>query len=197
MAKINRGATAIHRVDPSAPTKWAHKKGYISKSVFDWGCGQGVDVEWLTDLGHKVSFYDLVHYPENNPETVDFSNIGTIMCHYVLNVIDIKKERAALLKAIASKGVETVIVSVRSDVDANAKKRNWQPYKDGFLVPKNGGLTFQRNYTKDEVENMQKLFGSLVDMRNKSGGITGVFPQITLYILSCKAIVYMYSFTNI
>jgi DNA phosphorothioation-associated putative methyltransferase len=177
MANISREITAIPRTNPSAPTSWAKKKDHIGHSVFDWGCGQGADVRWLTEEGHDVSFYDPFWSPENDPVTADFSGIDTIMCHYVLNVIETKKERKALLKQIDSKGVGTVIISVRSDVESNAKKKGWEAYRDGYLVPKNGKFTFQKSYTKEEVKEMEKILGPIVAMRNKSGGITAIFQK--------------------
>jgi DNA phosphorothioation-associated putative methyltransferase len=180
MTEINRGATAIPRTDASAPTRWAKGKGHIGRVVYDWGCGQGADVEFLNDCGHKVTGYDLNWAPENDPETTDFSNTDTIMCHYVLNVIETKKERNALLKAIASKGVRHVIISVRCDVEKNAQKSGWKSYRDGYLVPKNGGFTFQKNFTKEDVKAMEKILGPIVAFRKKSGGITAVFERKTV-----------------
>jgi ATP adenylyltransferase len=177
MVKINREMTAISRKDPSAPTKWAYENGHIGNHVYDWGCGQGADVRWLEDQGHQVSSYDPHFFPDNDPLYADFSDVDTIMCHYVLNVVPTKKERRGILLHIASKGVDTVVISVRSDVAKNAEKKGWKPHNDGYLVPKNGKFTFQKNYTLDEVKAMQELFGDIIAIRNKSGGITAVFKK--------------------
>jgi len=177
MATISREITAIPRTGPSAPTKWAKDKGLIGGNVFDWGCGQGADVAFLNDSGHDVTGFDPFWSPENDPQNADFTHVETIMSHYVLNVIETKKERLGLLKDIDSKGVGTVIISVRTDVEKNAQEKGYKKYRDGYLVPKNGKYTFQKNYTMEEVEGMQKILGPIVATRNKSGGITAVFQK--------------------
>lgn len=51
---IRRENTAIARTKPSSPTCWAEKNGYIKSSVFDWGCGKGMDSKWLKNTGYDV-----------------------------------------------------------------------------------------------------------------------------------------------
>jgi len=172
MVTIARERTAISRSKVSAPTKWAEEEGHISGTVYDWGCGKGMDSKWLRSMDYQVISHDPYHLPENDPDSVDFSNVDTIICNYVLNVIDEQAERESLLKKIASKGVGTVIISVRCDVDVNAKKNGWKQYGDGYCTSHN---TFQKNYDMNDVKEMGKLFGSIKDIRHKNGGITVVF----------------------
>ena len=166
--KINRGLTAIKRNRLSAPIKWALDRGQIRSQVYDWGCGRGDDVELLRNeelRGLKVIGYDPVHFPKNAPETVDFSRIKTIICNYVLNVIENKRERTMLLKKIAGKINDdtSVILSVRKDTTINreAKKGNYIAYRDGFVTSRN---TFQKGFNMDEIESLcERYFDISVD----------------------------------
>jgi DNA phosphorothioation-associated putative methyltransferase len=171
--KIKRENTAIGRKTPSVPTKWAKENGHIGNIVFDWGCGRGENSEYLTEKGHIVFKYDPFYFPDNDPETFDFSKIDTIICNYVLNVIEEPKERIELLRQIASKSVKNVILSVRSDINKLSQGKNWKPFNDGFIT----GSTFQKGYSKEELLAMQDILGSIVKIKSISSRIVAVFEK--------------------
>jgi len=172
MTTIARERTAISRSKVSAPTKWAEENGHLGKRVYDWGCGKGKDSDWMTKKDHTVFPHDPFHFPGNDPKTMNFSKINTIICNYVLNVIEIPEEREALLRQIRDTGVDTIIISVRSDVETNAQKAGWERYADGYVTSQN---TFQRNYTLKDVENMEEIMGHASVIKRVSGGIVAVF----------------------
>jgi len=175
MTTIAREKTAINRSKVSAPTKWAEENDHLGKRVYDWGCGKGKDSDWMTEQGHTVFPHDPFHFPGNNPKTMDFSKIDTIVCNYVLNVIETPEERDSLLRQMADTGVETIIISVRNDVEANACKNGWKAYGDGYITSHN---TFQKNYTMSDINAMQEIFGTLSIVKKTSGGITVVFKKV-------------------
>ena len=128
MSAIKTHNTAIKRNKMSVPTKWAKDQGKIGKRVYDWGCGRGDDAKFLRECNFNVIAYDPFHFPENEPETMNFSQIDTVLNNYVLNVIENKKDRSKLLKNISDKISDktSVVVSVRRsteiDRDGKAKK---------------------------------------------------------------------------
>lgn len=168
---IRREHTAISRTKPSSPTMWAHSNNYIKSTVYDWGCGKGMDSEWLISLGYRVISYDPYHNPQKTPDSINFSEISTILLNYVLNVIESQEERSALLRSItyyAKKGT-TVVISVRSEKDIeNSKKSDWIAHDDGYITTRR---TFQKGYSMEEVVAISSNFSSCVCIKNITNSI--------------------------
>lgn len=82
--------TAITRKVPSAPTKWLASRGKIIGAVLDYGCGKGFDA-----LAYGMDSYD-PHYQPIKPR----GPFDTIICNYVLNIIESPEERARVLLTI-------------------------------------------------------------------------------------------------
>lgn len=99
--------TAIRRKAMSAPAKLLQSKGLIKGRVLDYGCGHGYDA---TALG--ADGYDPFWKPTEPQGLYD-----TILCTYVLNVIEDVEERRRVLDRIknllAPNG--NAYVSVRND----------------------------------------------------------------------------------
>jgi len=127
----NSHLTVKERVKPSLPVKILHERGFLSGDVLDFGCGLGVDVQFLKSLNYSVIGYDpyyLPQYPENK--------FDTIICFYVLNVL-LPEEQSQVLMAISEllKPSGKAYFAVRRDI-----KRN------GFLYnPKKDAQTYQCN----------------------------------------------------
>lgn len=114
--------TAIARTRLSAPTAYLHRHGKLVGRVLDYGCGRGFDCDTLGYQG-----YD----PNHRPKTPPVGKYDTIVCNYVLNVIENKQEREDVLRTIytyLAKG-GTAYISVRADTRAlnrRTKLGTWQ-----------------------------------------------------------------------
>lgn len=83
--------TAKEREKLSYPSRILLNQNWIEGKVLDFGCGHGKDVEKLKEKGIDIIGYDPHYQPEYPTEKFD-----TILCHYVLNVIQ-KQEQANVL----------------------------------------------------------------------------------------------------
>lgn len=88
--------TAIHRNKLSAPVAWLLKKNKIQGRILDYGCGHGKDARLLGQQGHIVEIYDPYYAPSLPQEQFD-----TILCIYVLNVLEPEPRLAAYKNVIA------------------------------------------------------------------------------------------------
>ena len=110
--------TAITRKSISAPTKYLLSKNLLTGSILDFGCGKGYDSYYLKSKGYDVTSYE----PHWNP--LDYSNkkYNTIICNYVLNVLNEEDEKIAISKILSAlKPGGTAFISVRRDL----KKEGW------------------------------------------------------------------------
>lgn len=99
--------TAIARAKPSAPARWAEARGYLIGRVLDYGCGRGADVE----------AFGLVAYDPHWAPLRPVGAFDTVLCTYVLNVVDASTQReilADIASLLKPKGVAWI--SVRRDI---------------------------------------------------------------------------------
>jgi len=124
MTLPSTGGKAISRAKLSAPAAYALDEDMIRGRVLDYGSGRGGDVErlrkvaavGLTDLS-AVEAYDPNHGPTESP----IGPFDTILCTYVLNVVDLATEAdilRALFVLLAPGG--RALISVRRDLDREA-----------------------------------------------------------------------------
>jgi ATP adenylyltransferase len=85
--------TAKERESISFPSKWLMERGLLKGNVLDFGCGLGKDVEVLKGLRIDITGYDPYYFPEYPKGGYD-----TIICNYVLNVIDKREQFEAIVK---------------------------------------------------------------------------------------------------
>ena len=137
---VNRKRTAIRRVSCSRPIALALADGLISKqnSVFDYGCGYGSDVRFLSAHRIKASGWDPHHQPNNKIIPADIVNLG-----FVLNVIEDPRERNETLLRAFDLAKQLLIVSVRLDDSINESTE----FGDGVLTIRG---TFQKIYEYKE-----------------------------------------------
>jgi len=104
-----RHKTAIKRNKMSAPAKKIYQAGLINGQCLDYGCGRGDDSYFL-----NMSRFD-PHYFPSKP----VGPFETILCTYVLNVIESQQERAEVLRDISALLSENgkAYISVRNDLD--------------------------------------------------------------------------------
>ncbi|WP_052444578.1 bifunctional 2-polyprenyl-6-hydroxyphenol methylase/3-demethylubiquinol 3-O-methyltransferase UbiG [Flammeovirga sp. OC4] len=87
--------TAIHRKSISFPSRFLHEKQLLKGKVLDFGAGHGKDVEELSNKGVNIEQYDKFYAPIFPNKKYD-----TIICHYVLNVVE-KEEQTRVLAEVA------------------------------------------------------------------------------------------------
>ena len=88
--EMERHRTAIVRRDLSQPMQLLMRFGVVApgRSVFDYGCGQGADVDALASQGFDAFGWDPHHAPSGPRRPADVVNLG-----FVINVIEDPRER--------------------------------------------------------------------------------------------------------
>ena len=144
--RVQRHRTAIKRYDLSKPVKELLERGLLKTgdTFFDFGCGHGMDVEALRNLGYQAAGWDPAFRANAPKSSAAIVNLG-----YVLNVIEEPAERIVTLREAYSLTERVLIVStlaVGQETDAHSR-----PYQDGFLTKIN---TFQKFYAPGELESL-------------------------------------------
>jgi DNA phosphorothioation-associated putative methyltransferase len=142
--EVVRHRTAIKRYDISKPVKQLLERGLLMKkdTFFDYGCGHGMDVDALQNLGFKAAGWDPLLRPQAPKMRAVVVNLG-----YVLNVIEEHAERAAALQEAYSLAERILLVSTL--VVGQETQAHCRPFRDGFLTKSN---TFQKFYAPGELE---------------------------------------------
>ena len=111
----NSHLTIKERKFPSYPTKHLFSAGLVQGRVLDFGCGSGIDVEFLRKNGFEVIGYD-PHYAPEAPS----GQFDTILCNYVLNVL-LPEEQTHVLMAVSEllKPTGCAYFTVRRDIQHN------------------------------------------------------------------------------
>lgn len=143
-ATVERHRTAIKRYDLSRPIKIALERGLIQKrhTLFDYGCGHGMDIEALQGLGYTISGWDPAFRPKVPKTEADIVNLG-----YVLNVIENPRERIEAIKGAFALTRNALLVSVMAE--GHQTEAHTRACGDGFLTRNN---TFQKFYPPGELE---------------------------------------------
>jgi hypothetical protein len=141
--KIARHKTALIRSDLSKPIKALLQQGLLipGKTIFDYGCGHGTDVEGLIALGYQATGWDPVLRPRAEVHQADIVNLG-----YVLNVIEDPAERVETLTKAWSLSRDLLLVSVL--VRGSENYDFVRPFRDG-IITKRG--TFQKFFEQEEA----------------------------------------------
>ena len=109
-----------------------------SQRVFDYGCGQGLDVQFLRERGFEVEGWD-PYWRAGDP----LVESDVVMLNFVLDCIGDPGERAEALLKAWDLTRDYLMVTVRRD-RALVRVR---PYSDGWLTRWG---TFQRLFTQGE-----------------------------------------------
>tara|TARA_Y100000287_G_scaffold185814_2_gene190182 strand:- start:5395 stop:5835 length:441 start_codon:yes stop_codon:yes gene_type:complete len=113
MKAVQSYNTAMSRRGPSAPLKFLESKNLLHGNVLDYGCGKGADYKYLASRGYSSEGFD----PYWEPKDLSGARFETILCTYVLNVIDKSDESDVLnkIKKLLKPGGKAYI-SVRRDI---------------------------------------------------------------------------------
>ncbi len=139
--KNNPHLTAKERTLISFPTRWLKQNNLLKGEILDFGCGFGFDTDELQKEGFDIVGYDNYYRPEYPTKRFD-----TIICNYVLNVLE-TKEQAEVLMEVSEllKPTGTAYFTVRRDLKSEGfrihyvhKQPTYQcnvvlPYKSLFL----------------------------------------------------------------
>jgi DNA phosphorothioation-associated putative methyltransferase len=141
---IARHRTAIVRGDLSQPMQLMMRFGIVAKSrtVFDYGCGQGEDVAALSSDGYEVFGWDPHHAASGSRRTADVVNLG-----FVLNVIEDPRERLETLKSAWGFARQALCIAVIRQ--GGVSPVGYQPYRDGVVTSRG---TFQKYFEQQELQ---------------------------------------------
>lgn len=144
--EILRHRTAIKRYDLSRPVKQLLQRDLLRKheTFFDYGCGHGMDIEALLNLGYKAAGWDPAFRPTAIKTRAAVVNLG-----YVLNVIEEPAERLSTLREAYDLAERVLLVSTL--IQGQETEAHSRPYRDGFLTKTN---TFQKFYEPGELETL-------------------------------------------
>jgi DNA phosphorothioation-associated putative methyltransferase len=141
--KIDRHKAAISRNDFSKPVRLALEAGLLNQTTtfFDYGCGQGGDLDRVGKLGYESAGWDPYYRPDSPLVAADVVNLG-----YIINVIESQAERReALIKAWELTG-QVLIVAAQVLI---AQGNSQIAYEDGVITSRN---TFQKYYDQEELK---------------------------------------------
>ncbi len=141
--KIDRHKAAISRNDFSKPVRLALEAGLFSTgtSFFDYGCGQGGDMERIAKLGYDSLGWDPYYRPDTELAEADVVNLG-----YIINVIESQTERReALIKAWALTRKVLIVAAQVLIAQGNSQIA----FGDGVITSRN---TFQKYYDQEELK---------------------------------------------
>lgn len=137
---MNAYKTAKSRIKVSKPTEFLHRMAFVYGKTLDYGCGKGMDTKYLLEQGVNVFGYDPHYQPELSETSFD-----TIICNYVVNVIDDFNVRIDLFRKafdlLAPGGKMYITARNTKEINYESNKGNWQRYNDGFLTKRG---TFQK-----------------------------------------------------
>ena len=150
--KIEPHKSAIRRTKPSHSARTIEQRGLVKNPVFDYGCGTGTDATYLKSKGYNVSFWDPYFHNETPPSEYPSHSFHTILCTYILNVIQ-KDERVDVISKIRKllHPNDSVFFTVRNDFEIayQVQRSNWIQKNDGW-ISKRG--TFQKGFSSNELE---------------------------------------------
>ena len=142
---IHRGRTAIERRTCSQPVRLALRDAIIKHGLdfFDYGCGRGTDVSFLTSQGIDASGFDPCFFPQNSKTSAHVVNLG-----YVINVIENPAERVATIKEAFDLAQLCLIVAAQTKAAAISGAA---VFNDGCVTKRD---TFQKYYGQSELRDL-------------------------------------------
>ena len=133
--KNNPHLTAKERTSISFPTRWLKRNNLLQGEILDFGCGFGFDTDQLQKEGYNIVGYDNYYRPKYPAK-----NFDTIICNYVLNVLE-PEEQAEVLMSVSEllKPTGTAYFTVRRDLKSEGFRSHFvhkQPtYQCNVVLP--------------------------------------------------------------
>ena len=145
--------TAKERDKMSFPTNWLLRNHLIKGKVLDFGSGHGIDVKELKKRKFNALAYDPYYQPQFPDEKFD-----TILCHYVINVLEKEHELRIIMrisKLLAENGV--AYICVRRDLVKEGYRTHKVHKKTTYQ--RNVNLPFKSIYKNDfcEIYSLQRF----------------------------------------
>lgn len=142
--KVERHRTAIVRNQLSRPVVLALRDNVLHqrRTFFDFGCGRGQDLEYLSEMGIAASGWDPVHAPDRPKTVADVVNLG-----YVINVVEDPQERAEVVREALGLARCALVVAAMVGFRERSVDRAEQ-FGDG-VVTRRG--TFQKYFDQGEL----------------------------------------------
>jgi 2-polyprenyl-3-methyl-5-hydroxy-6-metoxy-1,4-benzoquinol methylase len=133
--------TAISRKTLPKPTRWLKNQHLIWGDFLDYGCGRCHDINKFCILilksnkdSQMIGSYVVDGYdPHYRPDGITLKKYNTIVCNYVLNVIEDPNERYKIISDIQNrlKYGGRAYLSVRNDIfklNGKTLRGTWQGY---------------------------------------------------------------------
>ena len=141
--KIDRHKAAISRNDLSKPMRLVLEAGLFNQQTtfFDYGCGQGGDLERVAKLGYTSSGWDPYYRPDTALMAADVVNLS-----YIINVIESQTERREALIEAWELTQQVLVVAAQVLI---AQGNSQIAYGDGVITSRN---TFQKYYDQEELK---------------------------------------------
>ena len=142
MIFIERQKTAILRRRISKPVQLLLEDKLLTEETtfFDYGCGKGEDLYFLSKMKLKANGFDRFFQPHNSKIKSDIVNLG-----FVINVIEDPMERISVLNDAFALAQDLLVVSVM--IRDTVVQAGETEYGDGIIT---SWSTFQRYYTQRE-----------------------------------------------
>lgn len=130
------------------------------RSVLDYGCGRGADVDYYRRIGLVADGYDPHSSFEWHVQPQGTYDLVTIV--FVLNVLPDPWQRLMVLRNasnyLAEEGRMLVVCRSPSAIEQIARRRRWPRYNDGYWSSESKG-TFQRGISAQELLLMARRIG--------------------------------------
>lgn len=141
--QVDRHKAAISRNDLSKPVRLAVEAGLFTSETnfFDYGCGQGGDIQRIAQLGYGSMGFDPFYQPDVQPTPAEVVNLG-----YIINVIESQAERREALVKAWEIARRVLIVAAQVIIYEGS---NQIAYGDGVITSRN---TFQKFYDQEELK---------------------------------------------
>ena len=175
------GATAIGRGGrASTIAQYIEKADLIPEGskILHAGAGRpdNPDRAYLDTKG-EAYHYDPGQDSSNDRSPLGKGDFDVVVSPFVLNVLSLEGREMPMKDMVRSlKPDGSAIVGVRGPGDVplvddkgKAKKPNWTPWSDGWLVPKGNLITFQKGISNEELKTyLSKYFHEVEIIKNKS-----------------------------
>lgn len=131
------------RLEPSRPIRLAVEHEIITKKTpfFDYGCGRGADIDWVSSMGWKARGWDPIHRAHERR-----SKSEVVALTYVINVIEDPAERLAVIREAWKITNGVLVISARLEDERD--EAHIKPRADGWMTSRG---TFQKFYNHAEL----------------------------------------------